>query len=115
MVKAAVENSLAFAPGICTPSEVEQAHELGCKFLKFFPAEAAGGISMLKSIIAPYKHLGIKFMPTGGVSEANAGDYLAIPEIAAVGGIWLGKSSDIAEGNWDGIRAKVRAAVTLAK
>ena len=115
VVKAAVENNFAFAPGVCTPTEVEQAHELGCKFLKFFPAEAAGGISMLKSIIAPYKHLGVKFMPTGGVSEANAKDYLAIPEVSAVGGTWLGKSSDIAEGNWEGIRAKVRAAVAMVK
>ena len=111
VVKAAVENSLAFAPGVCTPSEVEQACELGCKFLKFFPAETAGGISMLKSIIAPYKHLGIKFMPTGGVSEANANDYLAIPEVAAVGGTWLGKPSDIVAEKWDAIREKVRQAV----
>ena len=111
VVKAAVENSLFFAPGVCTPSEVEQACELGCKFLKFFPAEAAGGISMLKSIIAPYKHLGIKFMPTGGVSEANANDYLAIPEVAAVGGTWLGKPSDIVAEKWDTIREKVRQAV----
>lgn len=111
VVKAAVESNFAFAPGVCTPSEVEQAHELGCKFLKFFPAEAAGGISMLKSIIAPYKHLGIKFMPTGGVSEANANDYLAIPEVAAVGGTWLGKASDIAAEKWDTVREKVRQAV----
>lgn len=115
VVKAAVENSLAFAPGVCTPSEVEQACELGCKFLKFFPAEAAGGISMLKSIIAPYKHLGIKFMPTGGVSEANANDYLAIPEVAAVGGTWLGKPSDIVAEKWDTIREKVRQAVLNAR
>ncbi len=111
VVKAAVENSLAFAPGVCTPSEVEQAYELGCKFLKFFPAEAAGGISMLKSVIAPYKHLGIRFMPTGGVSEANANDYLSIPEVAAVGGTWLGKPTDIVEEKWDAIREKVRQAV----
>ena len=55
VVRAAVESDFAFAPGVCTPSEVEQAHELGCKFLKFFPAEAAGGVKMLKSLIAPYK------------------------------------------------------------
>ena len=111
VVKAAVENLLPFAPGICTPSEVEQAYELGCNFLKFFPAEAAGGISMLKSIIAPYKHLGIRFMPTGGVSEANANDYLSITEVAAVGGTWLGKPTDIVEEKWDAIREKVRQAV----
>ena len=111
VVKSAIENSYSFAPGICTPSEVEQAYELGCKVLKFFPAEAAGGISMLKSVIAPYKHLGIRFMPTGGVSEANANDYLSIPEVAAVGGTWLGKPADIVEEKWDAIREKVRQAV----
>lgn len=113
VVEAAVENSFAFAPGIATPSEVEQAYELGCKFLKFFPAEAAGGIPMLKSLIGPYKHLGIRFMPTGGVSANNAKDYLAIKEVVAVGGTWLGKVEDIAAGNFDAIRAAVKAAVQL--
>ena len=80
-----------FAPGVCTPSEVEQALEQGCKLLKYFPAEAAGGTAMLKSIIAPYRHLGVRFMPTGGVKPANVESYLEIPEVAAVGGTWLNK------------------------
>ncbi|MBO5307004.1 MAG: bifunctional 4-hydroxy-2-oxoglutarate aldolase/2-dehydro-3-deoxy-phosphogluconate aldolase [Lentisphaeria bacterium] len=113
VVKAAVEKGYAFAPGICTPSELEQAHELGCKFLKFFPAEAAGGVPMLKSLIAPYKHLGVRFMPTGGVSTANVTDYISIKEVVAVGGTWLGKADDIAAGNWDKIREVVKAAVAL--
>lgn len=113
VVRAAVESDFAFAPGVCTPSEVEQAHELGCKFLKFFPAEAAGGVKMLKSLIAPYKHLGIRFMPTGGVTADNVLNYLAIKEVVAVGGTWLGKSDEIAAGNWDGIRATVEKAVEL--
>ncbi len=113
VVRAAVESDFAFAPGVCTPSEVEQAHELGCKFLKFFPAEAAGGVKMLKSLIAPYKHLGIRFMPTGGVTADNVLNYLAIKEVVAVGGTWLGKSDEIAAGNWDGIRATVKKAVEL--
>ena len=92
---------------------MEQAHELGCKFLKFFPAEAAGGVKMLKSLIAPYKHLGIRFMPTGGVTADNVLNYLAIKEVVAVGGTWLGKSDEIAAGNWDGIRATVKKAVEL--
>lgn len=115
VVKAAVEKNFGFAPGVCTPSEVEQAYELGCSLLKFFPAEAAGGTVMLKALIAPYKHLGVKFMPTGGVSVANASDYLAMKEVAAVGGTWLASNSDIAAGNWSGIREKVRAAVALIK
>lgn len=113
VARAAVESDFAFAPGVCTPSEVEQAHELGCKFLKFFPAEAAGGVKMLKSLIAPYKHLGIRFMPTGGVTADNVLNYLAIKEVVAVGGTWLGKSDEIAAGNWDGIRATVKKAVEL--
>ena len=113
VVEAAVENSFAFAPGVCTPSEAEQAMELGCRFLKFFPAEAAGGTAMLKSIIAPYKHLGVRFMPTGGVTTANVGEYLAIREVAAVGGTWLGKADDIKAGNWDKIRETVKQAVAL--
>ena len=113
VVRAAVESDFAFAPGVCTPSELEQAHELGCKFLKFFPAEAAGGVKMLKSLIAPYKHLGIRFMPTGGVTADNVLNYLAIKEVVAVGGTWLGKSDEIAAGNWDGIRATVKKAVEL--
>lgn len=113
VVHAAVESDFAFAPGVCTPSEVEQAHELGCKFLKFFPAEAAGGVKMLKSLIAPYKHLGIRFMPTGGVTADNVLNYLAIKEVVAVGGTWLGKADEIAAGNWDAIRATVKKAVEL--
>ena len=115
VVKEAVRCNFAFSPGICTPSEVEQAFELGCSMLKFFPAEAAGGIKMLSSIIAPYKHLGIKFMPTGGVTTANAREYLAIPQIAAVGGTWLGKASDIKEGAWDRIEKLAEEAVQLAR
>ena len=113
VIKEAVENDFAFAPGVCTPSEVEQAVELGCKFLKFFPAEAAGGVKMLKSIIAPYRHLGICFMPTGGVTSANAADYLAIKEVAAIGGTWLGKAEDIKAENWDAVAKTVKAAVEL--
>ena len=105
VVGEAMKNGYAFAPGICTPSEIEQAYELGCRFFKLFPAEAAGGVKMLKSIAAPYKHLGIKFMPTGGVTIDNAADWLAVPEVSAAGGTWLNKAD--AEG--------IRKAVALAK
>ena len=105
VVGEAMKNGYAFAPGICTPSEIEQAYELGCRFFKFFPAEAAGGVKMLKSIAAPYNHLGIKFMPTGGVTIDNAADWLAVPEVSAAGGTWLNKAD--AEG--------IRKAVALAK
>lgn len=115
VVREAARCNFAFSPGICTPSEVEQAFELGCSMLKFFPAEAAGGVKMLSSIIAPYKHLGLSFMPTGGVTTANAAEYLSIPQVAAVGGTWLGKATDIADGKWDVIADGVKNAVELAK
>lgn len=94
VVAEAVKCNLDFFPAVCTPSEVEQAMEFGCRMLKFFPAEACGGIPMLKSIIAPYRHLGVKFMPTGGVKPVNVESYLQIPEVAAVGGTWLNKCDD---------------------
>lgn len=114
VLKEAVAAGYAFSPGVCTPSEIEQAHEMGAKLLKFFHAEAMGGVGTLKSILAPYKHLGIKFMPTGGVTSANAGEYLSVPEVVAVGGTWLGKSSDILAGKWDVIADGIKAASVLA-
>jgi len=94
-----------FIPGVCTPSEIEQAMMYGCKTLKFFPAEAAGGVNMLKSLIAPYRHLGVRFMPTGGVKPENVESYLSIPEVAAVGGTWLNKND----------AAVIREAAEIAK
>ena len=115
VVNEAVRCGFPFAPGVCTPSEIEQAMELGCRFLKFFPAEAAGGVPMLKSLIAPYRHLGVRFMPTGGVTADNVKNYLGLKEVAAVGGTWLGKADLIAAGEWEKIGATVKAAAELVK
>lgn len=115
IVGEAVEKDYAFCPGIATPSEVEQAYAMGVRMFKFFPAEALGGIAMLKNIIAPYKHLGLSFMPTGGVTAANFADYLAVPQIAAVGGTWLGKGEDIKAGNWDKIEKDAMATMEALK
>lgn len=104
---------LPFVPGVQTPSEVELALSLGCTTLKFFPAEAAGGVKMLEAIHAPYKHTGVRFVPTGGVSPANLASYLACPAVAAVGGTWLAKPSDMAEGRFDEITARTRDAVAV--
>ncbi len=107
VVKGAIEAGYPFAPGICTPSELELACELGCRFLKFFPAEAIGGVKMLKAMASPYKHLNLRYMPTGGITRETVADYLAIKEVAAVGGTWLGKEADIENGEWDKIEAAV--------
>jgi 2-dehydro-3-deoxyphosphogluconate aldolase/(4S)-4-hydroxy-2-oxoglutarate aldolase len=105
---------LPFVPGVQTPSEVELALSLGCTTLKFFPAEAAGGVTMLEAIHAPYRHAGVRFVPTGGVSPANLASYLACGAVAAVGGTWLAKPSDMAEGRFDEIAARARDAVAAA-
>ena len=102
---------LPFAPGIMTPSDLQAALKAGCRMVKFFPAMPAGGPSMLKNIAAPYAHTGIGFNPTGGVTLANLGDWLALPEVRAVGGTWIATRADIAAGNWDKITENARAAV----
>ncbi len=113
IVKEAADKGYAFSPGVATPSEVEQAHELGVRMFKFFPAEALGGVAMIKNIIAPYKHLGLHFMPTGGVTAENAPQWLAVPEIVCVGGTWLGKAEDVKAGNWDKILNDGKAAMEM--
>ena len=107
----ATSRGLPFAPGIMTPTDLQAALRAGCRMVKFFPAMPAGGPSMLKNIAAPYLHTGIRFNPTGGVSMDNLADWLAIPEIAAVGGTWIATRADIAAGNWSKITANARAAV----
>lgn len=107
----AAKRGLPFAPGIMTPTDLQAALRAGCRMVKFFPAMPAGGPSMLKNVAAPYLHTGIRFNPTGGVSMDNLADWLAIPEVAAVGGTWIATRADIAAGNWSKITANARAAV----
>jgi 2-dehydro-3-deoxyphosphogluconate aldolase / (4S)-4-hydroxy-2-oxoglutarate aldolase len=111
----AVRRGLPFAPGIMTPTELQAALKAGCGLVKFFPATAAGGPNMLKNIAAPYAHTGVGFNPTGGVNMDNLGDWLAIPQVRAVGGTWIATKADIAAGNWDQIAENARAAVARAK
>lgn len=101
---------LPFAPGIMTPTDLQAALRAGCKMVKFFPAMPAGGPHMLKNIAAPYAHTGIGFNPTGGVTLANLGDWLALPDVRAVGGTWIATKADIAAGNWNTITENARVA-----
>ncbi len=110
IVQYAQKAGLPFIPGIATPTELETALALGMHLLKFFPAEALGGATMLEAIAAPYRHAGVRFMPTGGVSLANMESYLKLDIVAAVGGTWLARKEDIAAGNWDEIRSRCRIA-----
>jgi 2-dehydro-3-deoxyphosphogluconate aldolase/(4S)-4-hydroxy-2-oxoglutarate aldolase len=91
VVLKAQELALPFAPGVATPSELEKAVSLGCKEIKFFPAEAMGGLKYLKSFAAPYKHLGIRYIPLGGLNAGNMSDYLKEPLVLALGGSWVAK------------------------
>jgi 2-dehydro-3-deoxyphosphogluconate aldolase / (4S)-4-hydroxy-2-oxoglutarate aldolase len=107
----AAKRGLPFAPGIMTPTDLQVALRAGCKMVKFFPAMAAGGPAMLKNIAAPYAHTGVGFNPTGGVTLENLGDWLALPEVRAVGGTWIASRKDITVGNWKAIAANAANAV----
>jgi 2-dehydro-3-deoxyphosphogluconate aldolase/(4S)-4-hydroxy-2-oxoglutarate aldolase len=113
VLQAAKDTGIPFAPGIATPSDVEMALEFDCRLLKFFPAEATGGLAYLKVIAAPYLHLGVRFLPLGGVSEKNMSSYLSDPLIAAIGGSWLAPREAIREKRWESITALARNATTL--
>lgn len=115
VVAEAAHRGLPFIPGVITPTEIEQALAIGLKLLKFFPAEAFGGLKVIKALSAPYAHAGVRFMPTGGVSPANLADYLAEKVIACVGGTWIAPREAIAEKKWAQIRDNCRAAVALVK
>ncbi len=106
---------LPFAPGVCTPTDIELALEAGCKVLKFFPSEPCGGLAYLRSIAAPFMHLGVQFIPLGGVSAANAATYLKEPSVLALGGSWLAPKDLIAKGDWDAITKLAREASDIVK
>jgi 2-dehydro-3-deoxyphosphogluconate aldolase/(4S)-4-hydroxy-2-oxoglutarate aldolase len=100
-------------PGICTPTEIEQALAHGCEVLKFFPAEQIGGIKLLKALMAPYRQ--VRFIPTGGIEPANLKDYLNLSAVVACGGSWMVKPELIAAGDFAEIERLTSEAVALAK
>ncbi len=110
-VKACQEIGIDIVPGANNPSTVEAALEMGLTTLKFFPAEASGGINMVKSLLAPYTD--IELMPTGGINPANIKDYLAIPRVLACGGTWMVDKKLIEAGNWEELARLTREAVAL--
>lgn len=86
-----LERDVPIFPGTCTPSEVEGALMRGLRVVKFFPAEPAGGLPYLKAMAAPYGE--VSFIPTGGITRANLGSYLAFPRVLACGGSWMASRS----------------------
>lgn len=111
VIDAAQKEGLPFAPGIMTPSDIEQALEHGCRLMKFFPAETSGGMKHLESIAAPYKHLGISFIPLGGLKLANMKSYTDSPLVTAIGGSWIAPSSLINARDWEQIRKNAAEAI----
>lgn len=113
IVKYCVEKGILITPGCANPSDIEQALENGLDVVKFFPAEPAGGLKMIKAMAAPY--VGVKFMPTGGINQNNVRDYLAYDRILACGGSWMVKGDMVAAGEFDKIKELAAEAVEIVK
>lgn len=107
-----LEKEIPVFPGCITPSEVAQAVKRGLKVVKFFPAEQFGGVATIKAMAAPY--VGLKFMPTGGVSAKNLESYLSCDKIIACGGSWMVKGDLVKAGKFDEIKTLTEEAVKLA-
>ncbi len=113
IVKRARDVGLPFVPGVATPTDIEMGLALGCKLLKFFPAEALGGVAMLEALSAPFQHTGLRFMPTGGLNLANLESYLKLQTVAAAGGTWIARKQDLLDGQWAEIRDRCIAALEI--
>jgi 2-dehydro-3-deoxyphosphogluconate aldolase/(4S)-4-hydroxy-2-oxoglutarate aldolase len=106
-----VANDIAYTPGICTPSDIEVALDFGLDVLKFFPAEAFGGLKTLKAMSGPYA--AVSFVPTGGINPQNLADYLQFPKVLACGGTWLAKATQISAGRFDEILKNIQQALNI--
>ncbi|MBN1558045.1 MAG: bifunctional 4-hydroxy-2-oxoglutarate aldolase/2-dehydro-3-deoxy-phosphogluconate aldolase [Lentisphaerae bacterium] len=112
--EAAGRAGVPYFPGVATPTEIERAMALGHRTLKFFPAEALGGVKTLKAIAGPYAPAGIRMIPTGGVNDGNAAGYLALPLVAAVGASWMTDTRLVAAGDWAEMTRRARHMLALA-
>ena len=108
-----LEKGMPVIPGVNSPSQVEQGLERGLSLLKFFPAEASGGVKMLKALHGPYAD--VSFIPTGGIDASNVESYLQLSYVAAIGGTWMVKEDLIASGLYDRIAALCKEAVELVR
>ncbi len=109
VVKYCVDKKIPIIPGTSSPSDIEQALEFGLDIVKFFPAEASGGIAKIKAMSAPYGN--IKFMPTGGVNEQNLNEYLSFNQVLACGGSWMVKKDLIKQGQFEKIKSLTKEAI----
>ncbi|MER2534815.1 MAG: 2-dehydro-3-deoxy-phosphogluconate aldolase [Rhizobiaceae bacterium] len=113
LAEAAAASAVPLLPGAITPAEIMAALEAGLDFLKFFPAEQAGGADFLKALASPLA--GVKFCPTGGVTAGNAATYLSLPNVVCVGGSWVAPGDLVKAGDWTAIEALAREAARLRR
>lgn len=111
VIQATQRAGMQIFPGVTSPTEIEMARALGVETLKFFPAEPLGGVSMLKALIGPYGHTGVRFVPTGGIDAEKAVDYAKLDAVAAIGGSWFVKGRLMKEGRFDEIERLTREAI----
>lgn len=113
VIEHCVTNGIPITPGVATPTDIELALSFGLETVKFFPAEALGGVAMIRALAAPYRM--IRFVPTGGIHAGNVQDYLAVPAVTACGGSWMVDPKLIAAGDFTQIQQLTAGAVTLSK
>lgn len=113
VAEVALKEMVTYIPGVCTPTEIISALEYGIDVVKFFPAKACGGLDYLKAVSAAFPE--VRFIPTGGVSEANICDYLAFDKVIACGGTWIVENKLISEKNFEKIERLIEDAVALIK
>lgn len=114
VVRRCAERGIPVFPGVATATEVQQALDAGLRTVKFFPAEPLGGLGMIKALAAPFR--GVRFIPTGGISAAQLGGYLAHPSVLAVGGSWMAAAGLVAARNWAEVtRLSAQAAAVVAQ
>jgi len=115
VIRRSLDLGLPFAPGVVTPTDIDTAVQCGCRLLKFFPAEPSGGLPMLRSLKAPYAHLGLKYIPLGGITTVNLETWLSDPDVIAVGGSWLASKDLIDAERWDDITAAAATASAIVR
>ncbi len=105
---------LSFCPGFMTPTDLQAGIKTGALVFKFFPAVQAGGLIMLRAILAPFAHLQPRIIPTGGITTSDLAEWLSEPAVLAVGGTWIASRRSIAEEDWRGIKERAKEAVSIA-
>jgi 2-dehydro-3-deoxyphosphogluconate aldolase/(4S)-4-hydroxy-2-oxoglutarate aldolase len=112
VVQYCIDHQILVTPGVCTPTDISNALECGLEVVKFFPAEAFGGLKTLKAVSGPFP--GLRFIPTGGIGPKNLVEYLTFPKVLAVGGSWIAEADQVSAGRFEEIARLARQAVELA-